>query len=103
MAGCRAQGEAPGLAGFLEATGVERDHCTFILECLYANHQNRLRSGRRSLVHAAQQQDRFLTEAQIRKALVQAEKFGYVHLSHGRADHHHRRGIDALKQLRGPR
>jgi transcriptional regulator with PAS, ATPase and Fis domain len=98
------RGEAPGLAGFLEATGVERDHCTFILECLYANHQNRLRSGRRSLVHAAQQQDRFLTEAQIRKALVQAEKFGYVHLSHGRGGTTiTAEGIDALKQLRGPR
>jgi transcriptional regulator with PAS, ATPase and Fis domain len=94
-------GEDPGLSAFIEMIRMERDHYMFIFESLYANHQNKLRSGRRSLVEAARKQDLFLTEAQIRKALVQAEAFGYVHLNHGRGGTMiTAAGIDALKQLR---
>ncbi|MDR3669362.1 MAG: sigma 54-interacting transcriptional regulator [Holophaga sp.] len=98
------RGGDPGLAAFREGIGVPRDHYMFILECLYGNHQNRLRSGRRSLVQIAQKQDLFLTEAQIRKALVQMESFGYVHLHSGRGGSTITpEGIEALKQLRNQR
>jgi len=93
--------EAPGLAAFIKAAGLEREHLLFILECLHANHLNKLRSGRRSLVQAAQARDLFLTEAQIRKALVQAEASGYVLLRHGRGGTTITGpGIEALRQLR---
>jgi hypothetical protein len=60
-----------------------------------------VRSGRRSLVRAAQAQDRFLTEAQIRKCLVQSEQSGFVRLSPGRGGTTiTAMGIDALMRLR---
>jgi len=96
-------GGGPGLAAFREVIGMQRDHYMFLLECLYGHHQDRLRSGRRSLVRIAQERDLFLTEAQIRKALVQMETFGYVHLSPGRGGTSiTAAGIEALKQLKAP-
>jgi sigma-54 dependent transcriptional regulator, acetoin dehydrogenase operon transcriptional activator AcoR len=68
----------------LESMGPEREHCLFLLECLYANHQQKLRAGRRTLCQSALQQDRFLTEGQIRKLLLQMESHGLVHLTPGR-------------------
>ncbi|MGA2082642.1 MAG: sigma 54-interacting transcriptional regulator [Holophaga sp.] len=94
-------GQDPALAAFLDAVGLERENCVFILERLYADHQDRLRSGRRSLVRAAQAQDRFLTEAQIRRCLVRSEQYGYVRLSAGRGGTSiTTAGIDALMRLR---
>jgi len=91
----------PGLSAFIELIGLERDHYMFIFESLYTHHQSKRRCGRRSLVQTAQKQDLFLTEAQVRKALVQAEAFGYVHLNHGRGGSViTAAGIEALKQLR---
>jgi transcriptional regulator with PAS, ATPase and Fis domain len=95
------RGGDPGLGAFREAIGIQREHYMFLLECLYGRHQDRLRSGRRSLVRIAQERDLFLTEAQIRKALLQMEAFGYVHLNHGRGGTSITAGgIEALKQLR---
>jgi transcriptional regulator with PAS, ATPase and Fis domain len=96
------QGGDPALADFLGAVGQERDNYVFILECLYDNHRRKLRSGRRSLVQAAQDRDLFLTEAQIRRALVQSERFGFVRLSQGRGGTTiTAAGIEALRRLRG--
>jgi transcriptional regulator with PAS, ATPase and Fis domain len=93
--------EQSALSDFLGAVGVERRDCLFLLECLYANHQNRRRSGRRSLVQSAQARDLFLTEAEVRRALVQSEKFGFVRLGRGRGGTAiTAAGIDALKRLR---
>ena len=95
------QGEDPGLSAFVEQAGLPFEHTLFILECLYANHRNKLRSGRRGLVESARRQDLFLTEAQIRKALVRAEASGYVQLNRGRGGTLiTAAGIDALKQMR---
>jgi len=95
------RGEDPELSAFVAQTGLEREHYMFILENLFTNHQNKVRSGRRSLLQAARKQDLFLTEAQIRKLLVQAEGFGYVHLNPGRGGTLiTAAGIEALKQLR---
>ncbi len=97
------QGEDPGLTAFIEQVGLQFEHTLFILESLYASHQDRRRSGRRSLLESARKQDLFLTEAQIRKALVRAEAFGYVQLNHGRGGTLiTASGIEALKQLRNP-
>jgi hypothetical protein len=76
----------------------------FILESLYEHHRNRVRAGRRSLVRLAQERDLFLTEAQIRRALVRMESFGYVHLNPGRGGTAiTAAGIEALRELRqGP-
>jgi transcriptional regulator with PAS, ATPase and Fis domain len=96
-------GEDPVLAAFLGAVGPERDNYLFILDCLHENHLRKQRSGRRSLVQAAQDRDLFLTEAQIRRALVQAERFGYVRLSQGRGGTTiTAAGIEALRRLRAP-
>jgi transcriptional regulator with PAS, ATPase and Fis domain len=94
--------EEPVLSAFLAAVGLERDNYVFILECLYEHFRNRQRSGRRSLVESARKRDLFLTEAQIRKALVQSEKYGYVRLSQGRGGTTiTQAGIEALQRLRG--
>jgi DNA-binding NtrC family response regulator len=77
-------GPLQGAEAFREAPGVPREHCLFLLECLYDHHRNRVRAGRRSLVAQAQARDLFLTEAQVRKALVRMEGLGYVRLSPGR-------------------
>jgi len=93
--------EDPALAAFAQGIGPERDTYLFLLESLYANQRNKLRSGRRTLCQMAQKEDLFLTEAQIRKTLVQAEQFGLVRLQYGRAGTTITpRGIEALKQLR---
>ena len=93
--------EDPALAAFTRAIGPERDNYLFLLEALYANQRNQLRSGRRTLSRMALQQDLFLTEAQIRKALVQSEQFGLVRLNYGRGGTTlTAAGIEALKQLR---
>jgi DNA-binding NtrC family response regulator len=92
--------DAP-LSGFFGTTGIGREEYVFILESLFANHQAKQRSGRRSLVQMAQKQDLFLTEAQIRKALVRLEQAGLVRMNYGRGGSTITAlGIQEVKQLR---
>jgi transcriptional regulator with PAS, ATPase and Fis domain len=91
----------PGLAAFDRAIGAERESYLFLLEALYANQRNRLRSGRRTLFQLARERDLFLSEAQIRRALQQSEQFGLVQVRPGRGGTTITpAGIDALAQLR---
>jgi len=92
----------PALADFARAIGVERDCCLFLLEALRANQRDRLRSGRRSLYLLAQERGLFLSEAQIRKALIHSERFGLVRMRPGRGGTSITpAGIEALERLRG--
>ncbi len=94
-------GPDPALSAFLAAIGMDRGDYQFLLECLYANHRSHHRAGRRSLVQAAREQDRFLSEGQIRKALAQSQQIGLVRLSPGRGGTTiTAAGIEALKRLR---
>ena len=56
----------------------------FVLACLFDNYRRRLRTGRRSIEKRAIEAGLFLTEAQIRRMLVDFEAKGYVLLSRGR-------------------
>ncbi len=82
------------------STDPGQDHRRFILECLDANYRRRVRSGRRSLHQNALERGLFLSEAQIRKLLVQLEQSGYVQLSSGRGGTLiTQAGIEALRQM----
>jgi transcriptional regulator with PAS, ATPase and Fis domain len=71
-------------ASMLENFGPDQAHCRFLLERLHASHKQKTRMGRRTLCQQAMEQDIFLTEAQIRKLLVQLEAQGLVRMSSGR-------------------
>jgi sigma-54 dependent transcriptional regulator, acetoin dehydrogenase operon transcriptional activator AcoR len=79
---------ATGVSGehaeFLRKAEREADSYIFVLESLQKSYRERRRAGRRSLLRAAQDQDLFLTEAQIRKMLALLEEHGFVRLANGR-------------------
>lgn len=78
----------------------DAEYCRFILGCLHANHQRRIRSGRRTLYQQALEQDLFLTETQIRRQLTLMERAGLVRLSVGRGGTTiTSAGIEALRQF----
>ncbi|HWQ09783.1 MAG TPA: hypothetical protein VN436_11760, partial [Holophaga sp.] len=75
----------------------------FLLECLYACHQKKVRTGRRSLHQQALAHDLYLSEAQIRKLLLQMEWMGHVQLGSGRGGTTiTRAGIEALQRMDRP-
>ena len=78
----------------------EQDHVRFLLECLHSSHRQKVRSGRRSLHQQALEKDVFLTEAQIRKLLLQLEQSGLVRTESGRGGTTiTRAGIEALREM----
>ncbi len=86
---------------FPEATKWEKEHFLFLLDSLHTSYQNKQRSGRRTLFECTRGKDLFLTEAQIRKALVRMEGHGLVSVSNGRGGTTITpSGIAALEQLR---
>jgi transcriptional regulator with PAS, ATPase and Fis domain len=69
---------------FPEGATLDKEHVLFLLDCLNTSYQAKQRTGRRSLLECARQKDLFLTEAQIRKALLRMGEYGFVRLSNGR-------------------
>ena len=87
-------------AAILETFGPDQAHCRFLLERLHAGHKQKIRMGRRTLCQQAMERDMFLTEAQIRKLLVQLEAQGLVRMSNGRGGTViSPSGIEFLKQI----
>lgn len=79
--------------------GADIEDGRFLLNCLYANHQQKVRSGRYKLYLQALEHDLFLTEAQIRKLLEKMEQMGFVKLTVGRGGTTITSlGIEALKR-----
>lgn len=76
--------ETAALPDFSQAIRLEEENYAFVLECLYDNYKNKLRTGRRSILKLAEDKDIFLTEAQIRKILTTLEAHGLAKLSNGR-------------------
>ena len=93
---------APPAARSQPDLGADAEECRFLLRCLHASHQQKLRSGRHKLHLQALEQDLFLTEAQIRKLLEKMEQMGLVKLSVGRGGTRITPlGIEVLKGLQG--
>lgn len=84
----------------VQKTPTETDEFKFVLELLYTNYNNHIRTGRKTIVVAAEKSGIFLTEQQTRGLLAKMAERGFVSISKGRSGSQiTEKGIDYYKSI----
>lgn len=76
--------ERENIEKVIRKIGNNKSSCLFVLEELERSHNNRTRTGRRSIAQAAAQRGYFISEQEIRSIFLRLESYGMIEIARGR-------------------